>query len=380
MMMDGEELIYALALTRISHFNIPALLLLYRTLGSAKAVVEHRNDINDVIPGCSPRIAEGLKNLDRVLKRAEAELEFDIRHGITPLCLNDEAYPQRLKDCDDAPLVLFHKGNADLNAMRIISIVGTRHCTAYGQDMIARFIADLKGMCPGVLIVSGLAYGVDINAHRRALENGFPTVGVLAHGLDFIYPSSHRDTAAQMTRQGGLLTEFFTSTNADKVNFVRRNRIVAGMADATILVESAARGGGLITARLANDYNRDVFAFPGRAGDAYSEGCNNLIRDNRAALISSADDFVTAMGWECDARLAEARAQGIERTFFPELSADEEKVVQVLRESNDMQINMLSVRTGTSIGMLTATLFELEMKGLVRTMAGGIYHLLGVNG
>lgn len=375
--MDGQELLNTLALTRINHFNLAGLLLLYRTMGSATAVVEHRNDIRDVIPDCSPRLVEGLKKLDAALKRAEVELEYDRLHGITPLCMNDDGYPQRLRECDDAPLVLFYKGTSNLNPPRVISIVGTRHCTAYGQDLISRFISDLRQLCPGALIVSGLAYGVDINAHRRALENGYDTVGVLAHGLDFLYPARHRDTAEKMMLQGGLITEFFTSTNADKANFVRRNRIVAGMADATILVESAARGGGLITARIARDYNRDVFAFPGRAGDIYSEGCNNLIRDNGAALINNATDFVKAMGWENDAMLCRAHAEGIERTLFPELSAAEATVVEALSKDNDMQINMLSVKTGIAISALTATLFELEMKGVVRTMAGGVYHLIG---
>jgi len=376
LIMDGQETLNTLALTRINHFNLAGLLYLYRTMGSATAVVDHRDDIRDVVPDCSPRLLEGFRRLGEALKRAEAELDFCRRHGIKALCMNDSGYPQRLRECDDAPLVLFYKGNADLNQARVISIVGTRHCTAYGQDVIARFLSDLHGLCPKALIVSGLAYGVDINAHRGALANGYETAGVLAHGLDYIYPARHRDTAARMTEQGGLLTEFFTGTNADKLNFVRRNRIVAGMADATVLVESAAHGGGLITARIARGYNRDVFAFPGRAGDVYSEGCNNLIRDNGAALICSAADFVSAMGWEGDAMLRRAKAEGIERTLFPDLSADETAVVKVLGTDNDMQINMLSVKTGLPISTLTATLFELEMKGVVRTMAGGVYHLI----
>ncbi|MFA4047137.1 DNA-protecting protein DprA [Prevotella sp. PCHR] len=375
--MNGQETLNALALTRINHFNLAGLLHLYHTLGSATAIVEHRNDMSDVVSDCSPRLLEGLKKLDEALKRAEAELDFCHRHGIRTLCMNDDDYPQRLAECDDAPLVLFYKGTADLNQLRVISIVGTRHCTSYGQDVIMRFISDLRNLCPKALIVSGLAYGVDIHAHRRALDNGYETACVLAHGLDYIYPARHRDVAARMAGQGGLLTEFFTGTNADKVNFVRRNRIVAGMADATVLVESAARGGGLITARIARDYNRDVFAFPGRAGDVYSEGCNNLIRDNGAALINGAADFIAAMGWEGDAQLDRARAEGIERTLFPELSVEEAAVVDVLRGGNDMQINMLSVKSGVPIGALTAMLFELEMKGVVRTMAGGMYHLIG---
>jgi DNA processing protein len=238
-------------------------------------------------------------------------------------------------------------------------------------------VRDLKSLCPQLLIVSGLAYGVDINAHRAALENGYETVGVLAHGLDQIYPHRHRETAVKMISQGGLLTEFFTQTNADKVNFVRRNRIVAGMSDACILVESAARGGGLITARLSRDYNRDVFAFPGKVGDEYSKGCNNLIRNNGAALITSAQDFVEAMGWITDAQLNEARQKGIERQLFPSLSPEEMQIVGALQKQNDQQINMLSVTSNLPVARLTAILFELELKGVVKVLAGGTYHLLG---
>jgi DNA processing protein len=290
--------------------------------------------------------------------------------------MNDDRYPQRLRECADAPLMLFYRGSADLNQQRVINIVGTRHCTTYGQDIIRRFVSDLRQVCPRVLVVSGLAYGVDINAHRQALDNGYETVGVLAHGLDDLYPSAHRDTARRMLTQGGLLTEFFTCTNADKMNFVRRNRIVAGICDATVLIESAAHGGGLITTRLARDYDRDVFAFPGPVMAPYSEGCNHLIRDNGAGLITCAADFVKAMGWEDDALLQQAQQQGIERQIFPDLNADEQQIVNTLQHVNDLQINMLSVQSGLPIARLTALLFGLEMKGVVKTLAGGIYHLL----
>ena len=212
--------------------------------------------------------------------------------------------------------------------------------------------------------------------HRHALENGYETVGVLAHGLDEIYPTAHRETAKRMLRQGGLLTEYMTGTKADKLNFVKRNRIVAGMSDATILVESAARGGGLITSRIAMDYNRGVFAFPGAVGATYSEGCNQLIRDNGASLITSAEDFVNAMGWQTDAKRQQAQTEGIERTVFPDLSDDEQRIARVLDECGDFQLNQLSVKTNIPIGQLTALLFQLEMKGVVRPLAGGTYHLL----
>lgn len=189
-----------------------------------------------------------------------------------------------MRECDDAPLALFYRGNADLNTLHIINIVGTRHATPYGQDICTRFLADLSVLCPNILIVSGLAYGIDIHAHRAALQNHFKTIGVLAHGLDRIYPAEHRKTAVSMLEQGGLLTEFTSGTNPDRQNFVKRNRIVAGMSDATVVIESAAKGGALITAELAESYHRDCFAFPGRCNDEYSIGCNNLIRKTRQCL------------------------------------------------------------------------------------------------
>ena len=230
-----------------------------------------------------------------------------------------------------------------------------------------------------MLIVSGLAYGVDINAHRRALENGYATVGVLAHGLDQIYPYRHRETAAQMLNHGGLLTEFMTQTNADKPNFVRRNRIVAGMADAVILVESAAKGGGLITAEIAQSYARSVFAFPGNVGQPYSEGCNNLIRNNGAGLITNAEDFVKAMGWPTmkDMPLWLTSPTGSAGgAQIPDLSPEEQQVISLLQQTNDLQLNIINVKTGIPIGRLTALLFQLEMKGVVKPLAGGMYHLL----
>ena len=197
-----------------------------------------------------------------------------------------------------------------------------------------------------------------------------------AHGLDQIYPYRHRETAAEMLRQGGLLTEFMTQTNADKPNFVRRNRIVAGMADATVIIESAAKGGGLITAEIAQSYDRSVFAFPGHVSAEYSKGCNNLIRDNGAALITCADDFVKAMGWQDEARLQQALSDGIERNLFPDLTEPERQIVSLLQQTNDLQLNIISVKTSLPIGQLTALLFQLEMKGVVKPLAGGMYHLL----
>ena len=371
-----DKLLYTLALTRMAGFNFQTALQLYRELGSGKAVYDNRQNIRDVLPDCTPRLAESLQDWSVALAQADAELSFIEKHKIRALCLGDPDYPQRLSETPDAPIVLFYLGTADLNQRRVINMIGTRHATTYGKDLLRRFMEQLHRLCPEILIVSGLAYGVDICAHRNALQQGYDTVGVLAHGLDDLYPSAHRDTAREMVRQGGLLTEYMSQTRVDKLNFVRRNRIVAGMSDATVLVESAAKGGGLITCRIAQDYDRAVFAFPGAVGAPYSEGCNALIRDNGASLLTSADDLVAAMGWQTDAQLRQAEQSGIERTLFPDLSADEQRVVTTLERMGDAQLNALSVGTNFSIGQLTALLFQLEMKGVIRPLAGGVYHLL----
>jgi len=374
--VEQQEILYTMALTRLTGFNSQTALHLYRQTGSGTSVYDHRHDIADIVPDVTPRTLEALKDWSSALARAEEELSFMERHHVAALCLADERYPRRLAECDDAPLVLYYRGTADLNQRRILSIVGTRHATAYGHDLVRRFLTRLRELCPQVLVVSGLAYGIDIAAHRQALDSGYETIGVLAHGLDTIYPTAHRETAVRMATQGGLLTEYMTSTQPIANNFRQRNRIVAGMSDATVVVESAAKGGSLITARIAQEYGRDVTAFPGPVGALTSEGCNNLIRDNRAALIASADDFIAAVGWQSDVALHEARTAGIERTLFPDLTPDEQAVVDLLSRTNDLQLNVISVRTNQTVGALTATLFQLEMKGVVRPMAGGTYHLL----
>jgi len=370
--MMTDEILYTMALTRMTGFNFAVALQLYQQLGGGRQVYDHRADIGDVLPDASPRLCEALKDWSDALSRAESEIHFMEEKHIRPLTMQDADYPQRLRECADAPLVLYYRGTADLNRARVVDIVGTRHATTYGQDLIHRFLGDLRQLCPDVLIVSGLAYGIDICAHRQALEQGFDTVGVLAHGLDQLYPRAHRATAVEMLARGGLLTEYMTQTNADKANFVRRNRIVAGMSDATILVESAAKGGGLITCEIARSYDRDVFAFPGPVGAPYSEGCNYLIRDSLGGLITSAADFVQAMRWPTQSD----RPQAVERQLFPDLTDEEQQVAALLAQTGDLQLNIISVRTNLPVSRLTALLFQLEMKGVVRPMAGGTYHLL----
>lgn len=374
--MNQEEQFNALVLSRLNYFTLTGLLDLYKVLGSATEVMRHRSHIREVLPEASDRLVEALQDLDAPMQRAEDEMRFCEEHQIQVLTFNSPAYPQRLSDCVDAPIALFYRGNADLNGRHIINIVGTRHATAYGVDTIRRFVADLHSLCPDVLVMSGLAYGVDIAAHRAALQNGFPTVGVLAHGLDEIYPRVHRDTAVQMINQGGLLTEYMSHTRADKMNFVRRNRIVAGCSDATILVESANKGGGLITCGIARSYDREVFAFPGNVGAKYSEGCNRLIRTNMASLLTCAADLVEAMGWESEQQRDKTRKKGVERELFPQLSETERQIVDILTAHNDLPMNFLSAQSGLSVAQLSAQLFEMEMKGIIRTLAGGVYHLI----
>ena len=366
-----------MALTRVGYYNLTGILDFYKHAGSATAIIDHRKDVREVIPDATPKLVERIRDCEAHIHRAEEEYEWIQQHGVRILRWGDDAYPQRLAECADGPLILYYKGTADLNQMRVINIVGTRHCTIYGQDIVRHFIDGLREICGNrMLVVSGLAYGVDIAAHRNALEKGFETVGVLAHGLDDLYPPRHRETAKRMLTQGGLLTEYMTRTNADKMNFVRRNRIVAGMCDATVLVESAAHGGGLITCGIAQEYGREVFAFPGNINQEYSEGCNNLIRKNGATLITSAKDFAESMGWLDDRRLERAQKEGIERQMFPDLSPDQQRIVETLQKTNDLQVNMLSNMTGLSVGKVAAEMFELEMKGVARSLPGSVCHLL----
>ena len=373
--INQQEVLHCLALQQLPGVGIISARVLYDVFSNATDVFARRDELVHYTQPAQRRL---IKQLDcpEAFCRAEQELTFAQKNGIDAICIGDRRYPSRLRECPDAPLVLFFKGNTNLNALRIVSLVGTRNATDYGRQLCNDFIRDLKILCPEVLIVSGLAYGIDIAAHRAALEHQLPTVGVLAHGLDRIYPAVHRKTAIEMLEQGGLLTEYMTGTNPDRQNFVQRNRIVAGMADATIVVESAGKGGALITAGLATDYHRDCFAFPGRVGDPFSLGCNALVRDNKAALILSAEDFVKAMSWDLSLTHKQA-PQAIQRQLFLDLSPEEEALVAALRPHRDgLQINLLVVEADIPINRASALLFELEMKGVVKALAGGVYKVV----
>ncbi|WP_321334186.1 DNA-processing protein DprA [uncultured Bacteroides sp.] len=371
--MSDEERIYSIALTQVPGIGPIWACNLINAVGDAVSVFKRRGELPQLMKGATSRIVQAL-DCPQALQRAEKEYEFIVKNNIRCLTINEEAYPCRMRECDDAPIVLFYKGNAELNALRTINMVGTRNATDYGKQICLRFLNELSEQVPDVLVVSGLAYGIDIHAHRAALANNLSTVGVLAHGFDRIYPSVHRKTAVDMLAKGGLLTEFLTETNPDKHNFVSRNRIVAGICDATIVVESAAKGGSLITADIAESYHRDCFAFPGRVNDIYSVGCNQLIRDNKAILIQSAEDFVRAMCW--DAELHPSKGENVQRLLFPDLN-DEEQLVVSLLEKGDQQINTLVVTTDIPVHKMNSILFELEMKGVIRVLAGGMYQLLG---
>lgn len=374
--MTDQETLYMMALTQVPSLSLTNLHLLIDELGSASAIYENRKNLKQVLPSASPKFLDGMGDFCNYLKRAEEELEFCRKGKIRCLGLNDEDYPQRLKDCNDAPVLLYYRGSANLNSQHIVSMVGTRQITNYGKDLCHSFVRDLKQVCPDALVVSGLAYGVDVNCHRAALEQGLETVGVLAHGLDQIYPRHHRETAKQMVNQGGLLTEYMSNTIIDKRNFVQRNRIVAGVSDAVIVVESATKGGSLITAEIAQSYNRQVWAFPGRVFDTYSSGCNMLIFKNKASLLTNAEDFCLEIGWTDDVQHQKQLSEGIQQELFADdYSAEEQSVLQALARDDSKQINVLAVETNIAIGELSSLLFSLEMKGAVQSLVGGRYKL-----
>lgn len=374
--MNTQETICSIALTQLKGLSLLNARTLLETVGSASEVFAHRKDILSIIPDARPRLLQALSQVDDAMKVAEAEMDFIEKKRMRVFTLLDEDYPQRLRECEDAPLVLYSCGTANLNSPRIISVVGTRKCTEYGREVCNHFIADLKRYYPDILIVSGLAYGIDVCAHRAALNNGMNTVGVLAHGLDSIYPSMHRQTAVEMVqRGGGLLTEYMTNTRPEKMNFVHRNRIVAGLCDACIVVESSEKGGSLITAELALNYNRDVFAFPGRVYDESSQGCNNLIRRQQATLLTCAEDLVEAMGWHNP--LANGTSKmAVQQELFPDLSEEERALVATIKGVDDKHINQIAIDANIPYSRASMILFDLEMKGIVRALGGARYRLI----
>ncbi|MCF6169454.1 MAG: DNA-processing protein DprA [Bacteroidales bacterium] len=361
----ASELLHQIALTLISGVGDVNGKKLVAYCGSVEAVFKEKRAALLKIPGIGTVTVNSIHR-QKVLKRAEEEIRFIEKYGVRPLFFTQAGYPQRLLNCEDGPLLLYFKGTADLNAQRVISIVGTRRATNYGRRICEQIIADLKPK--NILVVSGLAYGIDSCAHRKSLECEMETVGVLAHGLDRIYPAQNRKLAEKMLEQGGLLTEFPSGSNPDRENFPKRNRIVAGMSDAVVVVESGKKGGATITAGLGNSYNRDVFAIPGRVGDDSSRGCNFLIRTNRAALAENGDDIAYLMGWDDKQSLRRKQTR-----MFVGFSEEENRVLNSIRESGEISIDRLVIRTGMATSKVAAALLNLEFEGVVQSLPGKLY-------
>ncbi len=340
--------------------------MLVERFGSAEAVFEAKASELRAAQGSSAKLYSAL-HLPTNFERAQRELHFIERYHINTCFINSDIYPQRLRACADAPVLLFYKGNVNMNARRVVSIVGTRKSTEYGRELTISLVRALH--MEGVVVVSGLAYGIDSIAHRECLSEGIPTVGVVGHGLDRIYPQQHRGIAERMLEQGAVVSEFVSGTLPDRENFPRRNRIVAGMADATIIVEAALNGGALITAELANSYDRDVFAYPGRVNDVYSEGCNKLIKENKAHLVSSAADIRYIMGWEEDLKGTGAQTS----MFGQDLNESELLILQTLQEKGELAIDMLAVTTRIPQSKLAMMLLNLEIGGYILTLPGPRY-------
>ncbi|TCD00412.1 DNA-processing protein DprA [Pedobacter psychroterrae] len=360
------SLIHNIALTFIPEVGHVTAKNLLGHFGSSEAIFKAKKNELVAVPGIGPQTARHILD-NNALQDAEKQLKFIEHHAVQALFYTDEAYPHRLRNCFDAPVLLYYRGNADLNHSRIISIVGTRKATEYGRQLCKQLCETLAAY--DVLIVSGLAYGIDIAAHKESVYQNIPTVGILAHGLDRIYPPIHHPVAQKMLLNGGLLTEFPLNTTPEKENFPKRNRIIAGLSDATIVVEATAKGGALITADIANSYNRDVYAFPGRVNDVSSQGCNFLIKTNRAGLIGNANDLLYYLGWDDKKKVQQEQLQ-----MPMGLSAEEQKIVEILQGA-PARVDELAIRSEIPQSQLAMHLLNLEMQGILVSLPGKVYQL-----
>jgi DNA processing protein len=366
-MKDPDELFYFIALTQVPQIGSVHSKILLETFGTAGEVFRAKRSLLEKIDGIGSIRARNISNF-KDLQKAEKELAFIEKYRIKPLMFHQDEYPKRLKQCADPPVVLYYKGNADLNAKKIISIVGTRKQTDYGRFLVEHYLEAWKEQ--DILIISGLAYGIDQIAHRNSLRFGLSTVGVLANGLDTIYPSTHTSLAREMILNGGLITEFLSGTKPDKQNFPRRNRIVAGMCDAVLVVETDIKGGSMITAEIAGGYNREIFAIPGRVHDRKSTGCNCLIRDNKARLSTSPEDLIEFMNWDVEPRMAQ-------QFIFPELNVDAAALLKVLQEEGTMHVDKLYAISGLKRSNFHTALLNLELEGIAEQVAGGRWQIVG---
>jgi DNA processing protein len=364
----STSLIYEIALSLVPNIGDIHAKALINHFGNAEAIFSARKKELEALEGIGTIRANSIKSFHD-FEKAEEEIQFIKKYKITPLFITDKNYPQRLLNCYDSPSMLYYKGNTDLNSSKIIAIVGTRNNNEYGKNICEKLVEELA--CEEVIVVSGLAFGIDSIAHKAAIKNKMKTIGVLAHGLDRVYPSQNSSLAKQMITNGGLLTEFRRLTKPDRQNFPSRNRIVAGISDAVIVVETGIKGGSLITAELGNSYNKDVFAFPGRVNDTKSEGCNYLIKNNKAALITCAQDILENMGWKKKDLTSAAR----QRELFIELTADEKTVIDILQSREHVHIDELYLKSKLNSSAAAAALLMLEMKGVVTSLPGKIYKI-----
>jgi DNA processing protein len=349
-----NELLYKIAITLIPGIGDVLGKKLVAYCGGVEAVFRQKKASLMKIPGIGKIFADAVYRQD-VLKQAEGEIRFMEQEGVRPIFYLDDAYPRRLKHCTDSPLMLYYKGTEDLNPDRVLGIVGTRNATNYGKDRCTELVEGLVSQ--NILIVSGLAYGIDICAHKVCVKNGLPTLAVLAHGLE-------------MLLKGGLLSDYPSRTSPDKENFPRRNRIVAGMCDAIVVVESATDGGSMITAEIANSYNRDVFAFPGRTDDPYSAGCHKLIKQNKAALAENAEDILRMLSWQ-----ETERKMPVQRQLFVELTAEEERIVGTMGDKGNVHIDEICILSALPMRKVSSLLLNLEFAGVLKSLPGKMYRL-----
>jgi DNA processing protein len=365
---ENEELFYKIALSLIPKIGPVLAKRLISYTGSPKSLFDESRSNLLKIPNIGENLVNNIKS-KQIFEKAENELEFVNQYKIRVLFYLDNNYPERLKNCEDAPIVLYAKGKILMDESRALSIVGTRRATDRGIEICEKLVEDLAKNTKDLTIISGLAYGIDICAHKAAIKNGLNTYSVLGHGLDLIYPSVHRSVAEKIVRQGALLTEFSSKTRFVRSNFVSRNRIIAGLADATVVIESGEQGGALITADLANSYNRDVFAIPGRITDPRSKGCNQLIKANKASLIESAEDLEYIMGWEVN----RFKQKVIQREIFNELKGYERQIVELLKNKGELSLNELSSTMNLPISQISPVLLNLEFKGILKGLPGNRY-------
>ena len=367
--MNSTELFHVLALLKVEGVGDIVAKKLINHCGSAAEVFKLKSSFIKNIDGVGEVLLKNLKN-NSVFEKAEKELKFIEAEKINVLYYQNSNYPDKLKLCIDGPTLLFTSGNMDFYDRKLISIVGTREVTSYGTEFCKKLIEDLALFNP--IIVSGFAYGVDIVAHKAAMDNNLQTIGVLAHGLNQIYPKVHKKYVAKMEENGGFLTEFWSNSNPDKENFVRRNRIVAGMSEATIVIESAEKGGSLITANLANDYSRDVFAVPGRVSDKFSQGCNDLIKTQRATLMTSAADLIYNLNWELDSK----PTKSVQKQLFVTLENDEQLIYDYLQKNGKQILDVIAIECSFPIFRISSILLNMELKGVIRPLPGKLFEAI----